>query len=300
MKLWLIVRRNLSLFFMNKLNLLLSLASVGVVVGLYVLFLRDFVTGLMTQNGVSSQMVEAFTDRLMLPGLLPVIGATTCFGLIQICVSDAEKGIRKDYFTAPVPPCTLLIGYWAAAGIVSFFFSVLTLLGQQAFFSLHYEAGISGVHLLRMIGILFCSSFLNAAIVLLFAKGLKNTATFSTFANLYGTLIGFLAGSYLPYHFYPSWLKPILFFFSPAQLVSLCRQESLAEMKHCIFPPEAAQSYQQLYRDMGVLLQWDGKEVSPTAQMWLLAGAMVCLLGCLCVAVTGRRHTLRRKEGEVL
>lgn len=294
MKLFMIVRRNLSLFLNNKMNIFLSFASICVVMGLYLLFLRDFVIDLVTQGGIATEMASQFADRLMLPGLLPVVGATTCFGLIQICVSDSERGIRRDYYTSPIRPSLLMLGYWIAATIVSFFFSFLALLGEQLFFGLHYDAPIGTVHLLNMTMILIVSSMINASIVLLFAKGLKSMATFSTFANLYGTLIGFLSGSYLPYHFYPDWLKKVLFFFPPGQLVCLCRQESLEQLKVGLFPEVGA--WEKLYRDMGVILLWNGKEVSQSTQFWLLAVSMAVLLIAICFAVPGFWRRLSRNE----
>lgn len=294
MKLWMIVRRNLSLFLSNRLNILLSFASICVVVGLYLLFLRDFMIDFVSQNGILPEMAEEFADRLMLPGLLPVIGATTCFGLVQICVNDSEKGIRRDYYTSPIRPCTLMLGYWASATVVSFFFSFLALLGEQLFFALHYGAQIGTGYLLKLTGILILSSMINGSIVLLFAKGLKSTATFSTFANLYGTLIGFLAGSYLPYHFYPEWLKSVLFFFPPGQLVCLCRQESLEQLKNSLFSnPEV---WEKLYLELGVVLEWKGNEVPQTVQFWLLIVAIVVLLVTVCFPMRQALHSFRNRH----
>ena len=109
------IRRNLRLFCGNRLNILLSFASVLIVIGIYMLFLRDFLLDTVTRAGVESTFVKEFTDRFMLAGLLIVVNTTTCFGILQLSVADTETGIRRDYLVAPVSHFSLTIGYWVTA-----------------------------------------------------------------------------------------------------------------------------------------------------------------------------------------
>ena len=92
-KLAFLVRRNLRLFCSNRLNILLSFASILIVIGIYILFLRDFLLETVTRAGADSAYVEEFTDRFMFSGLLVVINTTTCFGIIQLGVSDVEMSL---------------------------------------------------------------------------------------------------------------------------------------------------------------------------------------------------------------
>lgn len=115
------IRRNLRLFCGNRLNILLSFASVLIVIGIYMLFLRDFLLDTVTRAGVESTFVKEFTDRFMLAGLLIVVNTTTCFGILQLSVADTETGIRRDYLVAPVSHFSLTIGYWVTAVLISFF-----------------------------------------------------------------------------------------------------------------------------------------------------------------------------------
>lgn len=198
------IRRNLRLFCGNRLNILLSFASVLIVIGIYMLFLRDFLLDTVTRAGVESTFVKEFTDRFMLAGLLIVVNTTTCFGILQLSVADTETGIRRDYLVAPVSHFSLTIGYWVTAVLISFFFTICTVLGGELFFLMRYHHALPGTSLFQTAGTVLFSSMINAAILLCLSRRLKSTATFSTLANLYGTLIGFLAGAYLPYSFYPS------------------------------------------------------------------------------------------------
>lgn len=269
-----LLRRNLVLFLRNKLNILLSFASIAVVLGVYALFLRDFTLDAVQAAGIVDAVRERLTDRFMLSGLFVVVNTTTCFGAVQICVNDNATGRSRDYRAAPVSPAALILGHWLTATLLSFFFTLCTAGCCELFFFIRYQAMPALPGVLRTIATLLLSSGVNAGILLCFAKELHSTATFSTFANLYGTLIGFLAGVYLPYSFYPLWLRHVLFYFPPAQAASLLRQAAL-----CIPNPDFPAA---VARQFGVCLELHGTQASACAQITILCVALVLLLFYLC------------------
>lgn len=192
-KMRILVERNLTLFLKNSTNVILCCFSIVIVLGLYVLFLRDFI--------------------------------------MQLSVGDMAKGVQKDYLVAPLTKFELVIGYWITSVIVSFFFTCLTFLGVEAYFIWQYEASISSGELLKSIGTIGFSSCMNSGLLLCMIRFMKDTTSFSTFGNLYGMMCGFLAGTYLPYAMYPQRMRTILFYFPPMQLTSVIRQVCLAGYK---------------------------------------------------------------------
>ena len=280
-KLLYFIRRNLRLFCGNRLNILLSFASVLIVVGIYILFLRDFLLDTVTRAGVESTLVKEFTDRFMLAGLLIVINTTTCFGILQLSVADAETGIRRDYLVAPVSHFSLTLGYWVTAVLISFVFTICTVLGGELFFRMRYHHALSGASLFQAAGTVLFSSMINAAILLCLSRRLKNTATFSTLANLYGTLIGFLAGAYLPYSFYPSWLRGMLFYFPPTLAVSVLRQIYTEHLRIPLARQRPAEFLPALLQSFGIELRLHGASVTMQRQYGLLAFLFLLLMLCL-------------------
>ena len=95
-KMRILVERNLTLFLKNSTNVILCCFSIVIVLGLYVLFLRDFI--------------------------------------MQLSVGDMAKGVQKDYLVAPLTKFELVIGYWITSVIVSFFFTCLTFFGGRGIF----------------------------------------------------------------------------------------------------------------------------------------------------------------------
>lgn len=62
------IRRNLRLFCGNRLNILLSFASVLIVIGIYMLFLRDFCWIRSRARGWKARSSKSSLTALCLPG----------------------------------------------------------------------------------------------------------------------------------------------------------------------------------------------------------------------------------------
>ena len=197
-RLQMLVARNLALFLKNKTTVILSFVSIGIVMGLYVIFLRDFIMQSVENTGLALDYVKEFTDRLMVSGLLIVLNTTTSFGLMQLSVADAALGVRRDFLVAPVTRFQLEVAYWVSSILISFFFTTMTLGGAEIYFLVSYGNRTSMSVFMKSVGTVFFSSCMNSGLLLCVIKFMKDTTSFSTFGNLYGMMCGFLAGTYLP------------------------------------------------------------------------------------------------------
>ncbi|MDO5292906.1 MAG: ABC transporter permease [bacterium] len=280
-----LVGRNITLFLKNKTNVLLCFFSIVIVIGLYVIFLRDFILQSVEETGLLLQYVKEFTDRLMVSGLLIVLNITTSFGIMQLNVSDAANGVQRDYLVAPVSKFQLQIGYWISSVLVSFFFTLLTMGGAELYFMASYENRFQLTAALKSIGTIFFSSCMNSGLLLLMVKFMKDTTSFSTFGNLYGMVCGFLAGTYLPYAMYPEKLKGILFYFPPMQLTSIIRQLYLS-----VFQEGGSKVGEQLYQVYGVTLIKEGTLITMRGQWSYLLLALAVVL--LTVRIENREELL--------
>lgn len=268
-----LVSRNLALFLKNKSTVLLSFISIGIVMGLYVIFLRDFTMKSVEGAGLKLSYVKEFTDRLMVSGLLIVLNTTTCFGLMQLSVADAASGIQRDFLVAPVTKFQLEVSYWVSSIFISFFFTIMTLGGAEIYFIVSYGNRVSIIALMKSIGTIFFSSCMNSGLLMCIMKFIKDTTSFSTFGNLYGMMCGFLAGSYLPYAMYPKRLRNILFYFPPMQLTSIIRQLCLSvytEGERAIGEP--------LYETFGVILTKGNRLITQREQWSYLIFALAIVL----------------------
>lgn len=274
-RLKILVGRNIALFLKNRTTVLLCFISIGIVMGLYVIFLRDFIMQSVEDTGLELIYVKEFTDRLMVSGLLIVLNTTTCFGLMQLSVADAASGVQRDFLVAPVTKFQLEVAYWISSVFISFIYTIITLGGAEIYFIISYGNRISMITLIKSIGIIFFSSCMNSGLLLCIMKFMKDTTSFSTFGNLYGMMCGFLAGAYLPYTMYPERLRNILFYFPPMQLTSIIRQLFLS-----VYTDGAVAIGELLYKQYGVILT-KGNRIITLREQWsylIFALAVVLLI----------------------
>lgn len=281
-----LVGRNLALFRSSRSNVLLSLCSIVIVMGIYAIFLRDFILYSVKISGLELQLVEEFTDRLMVGGLLVVLNTTTCFGIMQMCVADAASGIRRDFLVAPISLFQLLLGYWITSVLVSFTFTSITVVGGEGYFYMTYGQTMSLETLFQTIWVVLLASTINSGILLCIMRGIKNTTSFSTFGNLYGMMIGFLAGAYFPYNMYPKGLRELLFYFPPSHLTSLLRQLYLEKIEKIMVADGLSGRKVKLFEEFGVLLSKDGVVVSTREQWSILILSLAILLLVIKLAYT--------------
>ena len=85
--------RNLLLYFKDRTAVLLSFLAEFIVIGLYILFIRD---NLLEQfSGI--QNVDVLMDVWMIAGILGITSVTTTMGAYGIMVDDKVKKIEMDF-----------------------------------------------------------------------------------------------------------------------------------------------------------------------------------------------------------
>ncbi len=265
-----LVDRNITLFRSNKRNVLLSFASILIVMGLYAIFLRNFILDSVAANGLSGILAQEFTDRTMIGGFMIVLNTTTCFGIMQLCVEDASSGIRKDFLVAPVTEFKILIGYFISSILVSSFFTIVTVISAECYFYIRYDNPMDIETLSHVVLQVIAISIINSQLLLCFMKLIKDTTTFSTFGNLYGMMSGFLAGTYLPYPMYPDTLKKVLLFYPPTHLASMMRKIYLGDFSKRMEASPMKSLCNQLFDVFGVNIKWNNTDISGKVQVCIL------------------------------
>ncbi|ABX42431.1 ABC transporter permease [Lachnoclostridium phytofermentans] len=252
-----LIDRNITLFRSNKRNVMLSFASIFIVMGLYVIFLRDFILNSVVAYGLSRILAEEFTDRMMVGGLMIVLNTTTCFGIMQLCVEDASTGIRKDFLIAPITEFKIILGYLLSSVLVSGFFTLFTVICAECYFYIRYDNPMDYIALAQVVILVITTSIINSQLLLCFMKLVKDSTTFSTFGNLYGMISGFLAGAYLPYHMYPGFLKKVLIFYPQTHLTSMMRQMYLKDFSKSLEGSQMNSLCKKLFDVFGVNIKWN-------------------------------------------
>lgn len=129
-----LIKRHLKLFMKKPGNIFLSLLSSVVILSLYFLFIRDFTIKAVSDYGFISEINDLFVDRLMISGLLIVIGATSILSIVSIFITDKCSGILKDFYITAVSKINIIYTYIIASIIISTFITLFIYLGIELFF----------------------------------------------------------------------------------------------------------------------------------------------------------------------
>lgn len=272
-----LVYRHLKLFLKNPFNIILSFLSSVVILSLYFLFIRDFTIKAVSDYGFMSSYSELFVDRLMTSGLLIVIGATSVLSIIFIFVKDHYSGTIKDFFVTPVSYIKIVYSYFFAAFIISIIITLLVYVGIELFFVFYYQDFSSFKTVVFSILTILSSNMIASLLILIIALGINNFTSFSTFQTLYGVVIGFFTGVYIPIGYYPTIIRNIFFYFPLCQMTSLLRNIQTCSITEKILEVYPVEQHSILYETFGVHLSLNQNVISIDGQIFMLVVITILL-----------------------
>lgn len=226
-----VMRRNLRLFFRDRLNVFFSLLGALIVFLLYTLFLANLQTTSIAAAfpQADASEVKGFVDSWMFGGIVAMTSITTSLGALGVFVEDAASGRFRDFLVSPIRRGQLVLGYLLSTVVVALIMTVLVLI-----VSLVYLFAVDGV----VIGIpqiattlgwiaLACLAF--AALWAFVASFIRTTGAFSALATIVGTVIGFLAGAFIAVGLFPEAVRNVVNALPFAQTAMLMRRELTAD-----------------------------------------------------------------------
>ncbi|MDD3049298.1 MAG: ABC transporter permease [Bacilli bacterium] len=265
-----LTHRHLKLFFKNPYAILLSLASSFVILSLYFLFIRDFMIVAIHDMQIDNSYVTQFVDELMISGLLIVINATSMLSILSIFINDKSKNIIKDFLIAPLHKVKIYYSYILACIICSMFISFFVFLCTHLCLSYYYETFYTISYCTHILIILFISSLIASHLLFLAAFFISSITSFSNIANLFGVLIGFCTGVYIPISYYPAIIRNATFLFPLSQTTSIIRQFSTQDTLSSLtkaYPNEVKDTLSSVF---GIRLEWRNMMISQSQQLLIL------------------------------
>lgn len=195
-----LIGRNLRLFFRDRLNVFFSLLSGIVLFLLYTLFLSRLQTDGLGQTfpGATAQEVSGFVDSWMFSGIILLTTITTGLGALAVVVEDRQSGRFADFLVSPIRRGQLVLGYLVAAIAVALIMSTVVLTLSILYLGLVDGVWLTPGRLVEIAGImaLCCAGF--TALSAVITSFLGSTSAFSAMSTVVGTVLGFVAGAYIP------------------------------------------------------------------------------------------------------
>ena len=165
-------------------------------------------------------------------------------------------------------------GYILAAFLIGLLMSLIT-----AVFAIIYIVARLGVFpgfivLGKSFMLIVISSLSNTSLVLFLVSFISSSFAFGTASTLIGTLIGFLAGIYMPIGQLPSAVQTLIKFIPTSHAAALFRQVLMEEPIRVVFLGAPENVVAGFKETMGVTLSWGGRNITALEHVLVLAGAL--------------------------
>ena len=251
-------KRNILLYFRDKTTVFFSLLAVIILITLYVLFLGD-----MTSKGLPDfPAKEALLTSWFIAGILAVTSMTTTLGSFGILVEDRANKTYMDFYSSPIARAKLVGGYIISALVVGFIMCMITLIASNVFLYVSGEAVLSFGKMIEAGGVVILSVLASGSMVLLLVSFFKTSNAFAAASTVIGTLLGFLAGIYIPIGGLPEYIQAVVKLFPVSHSAALFRQLLMEGPLLDAFSNSPAEMKQGFKIDMGMLYEINGTQTS--------------------------------------
>lgn len=278
------IKRNMKLFFKDKGMFFTALITPGILLILYATFLGNiyedsFYAGLPDTITLPEKLINGLVGGQLISSILAVSCVTVAFCANNLMVQDRSNGSIKDLKISPVKPSALAISYYAATLL-----STLIICLAATALCLVYVAAIgwymsmSDVLLLLLDVVLL--SFFGTAISSVINFFLSTQGQMSAVGTIISAGYGFICGAYMPISSFSDGLQKVITFLPGTYGTSLIRTHSLrgalAEMQNQGVPAEIVGS---ITDSLDCNLYFFGSQVSVPTMYLVLGGSVAVLVG---------------------
>ncbi|MGN6272832.1 MAG: ABC transporter permease [Protaetiibacter sp.] len=196
----LLVVRGLRLYVRDRAGVMFSLLGPVILLGLYALFLGRLQTDAIAASYplADERDVLVFVMAWVFAGVTMITTLTTGLAALGTFVEDRASGRFVDFLVSPPRRSQLVLGYLGSSLVIAFALSlIVAVVGQLVILALGGPF-IGWVEALTLIGYIALSCAAFSAFSALATTFLRTTSAFAALSTVLGTVLGFLAGAYIP------------------------------------------------------------------------------------------------------
>lgn len=278
-------KRNLKLYLRDRSSLVLSLLTVFIVIGLYVLFLKNTIgLGEITDG-------DELKDNWVMAGILSITSMTTTLGMLGTMVNDKVCGIEKDFYVAPVKRWKMGAGYMAGAYLVGVIMSFIALCVAEIYIVANGGQSLGPLAFMQTLLAILLTSLMNTSIALFLVTLFKSFNAYATANVVLGTLIGFLTGIYVPIGSFPEAVQWIIKLFPVSHGALVFRNIMMGSVMERAFEGVPVSMAEEIKEELGVLYMFGDKEITVTHSVAVMAVTAVIFFGAACFNLSRKnRH----------
>jgi multidrug/hemolysin transport system permease protein len=274
-----------------------------IIIGLMVVFLgkmnADSVLNLLNEYGGERDTVldrsnaEQLVMLWTLAGIVVVNSITITLSMVGIMVEDEAQKRLSSFYVAPVSRWIFVFSYIIAAIAMGIIMCSLTIIIGEA-----YIVATGGIMLpIAILGKVFLYIVLNvftsATMVFLIANFVHSQSAFGGLSTIIGTLVGFIAGIYLPMGMLPERVQNVLKCFPLLHGCSFMRDLLTKDILAKTFtncPEELMNGYKEY---MGITILYEGEAISTTIKIAFLVISGIIFIG-IAALLQRKRNVMSR------
>lgn len=285
-----LVKRNITLYFSDKVSVFFSLLGAIIVLLLVGIFLRgNLIDGIMAASPdyIDREGATALLATWLVPSACAIASFSTGLGGLSHFVSDRETKRWRDFVVTPLPRWVLTMGYIVAAiAISAMMTTAVYIIGVAWCLSSSVTLDLSAVAVTWGWLLLCCLGFtaLAAAIV----GFVMTSSSFASVSIVVGVVTGFINGTYVSAGVLSDSVNNVLNSLPFAQAASLVRGTFMADTL-APFPDAVSAGVREA---MGVTLVVGGE----TVQQWVIVAVPVGMT-LVCSVVSWRLMAQKAKGG---
>lgn len=199
-----LIKRNIRLYFRDRMAVFFSFLSTLIVLVLMLAFLGEGnVDSVMSAFGETSAEAKEHADRLVvlwvIAGILVVNAFSVAVAMVGFMVEDTAKHKLAAFFATPVKREIFVLGYIFSANIVALLMCLFIFAVGEIYILAIGGSMPGGIVLGKLLLGAAANIFTASSMAFLFACLIKSMSAWGGFATLIGTLMGFLSAIYVPY-----------------------------------------------------------------------------------------------------
>ncbi len=276
-----LVKRNVLLYFRDKISVFFSMLSVMIIIGLYVLFLGRMVE---SSGEVAGENARFLTDSWIMAGVIATATITTTLGGLGQMVDDLSRKINRDFETAPIERWKIVISYAISSVVIGVIMSIFTFILAEVYIIAYGGEFVGFGALLRVLGVVILSTVASSSFLFFFVSMIKTMNAYSTISTIVGTLIGFLMGIYVPVGALPNAIQSFIKVFPFSHSASLIRQIMINEVIDLEYLPR------EVSETLGIQFYFNDVVVSQLTSIMFLVGTALIFFGLSVIITTKRKR----------
>ncbi|MBC2255723.1 ABC transporter permease [Listeria ivanovii] len=281
------ISRNLKLYFRDRTSVFMSLLTILIIIGLYAIFLGNNMEQMFKEASEKTIGVAELVNTWVIAGILSITPVTVSLAVFSLKVQDEELSIARSFAISPASRWRIVLSYIASGLIASFLLSLVTLFVGEMYIWLTGGAILPPESWLSLISIMLINVICCSSIMFFVTSLVKKASAFSSVSTIVGTVIGFIAGIYLPIGSLPDTVQTMMKCFPFTYGASAIREIMTKEPLQQVFSgnTEALKTTKEM---IGVTIYWGDNNVTMALSLFILVG-FALVFGILSVILMKRQ-----------